>query len=81
MGNKQVSIDTLPKEDHGYFIWGEGARLAKNRHKPLAIACTEADQLATRSGKRVFIVEVIGCVIPGKPASEAPKIEKGEVVQ
>ncbi len=64
MGNKQISASELPEEERGHFIWTEGKRLAKNRHRPLADVCAEGHKIATATGRRVFIVEVIGCIQP-----------------
>jgi anti-sigma factor ChrR (cupin superfamily) len=64
MPNKQVSIDALPKHLHFWMCYVEGRSAPDHHHASLAAACIEADRLATVSGRRVFILERIGCVIP-----------------
>lgn len=64
MPNRQVAIDALPKSDHFWMCWVEHKSTPLRHHASLAAACIEADRLATKTGKRVFILERIGCVIP-----------------
>lgn len=79
MPNKQVSIDALPATDHFWMCYAEGAFGPKKRHPSLAAACIEADRLATQTGRRIFIHEGIGCVLPEIPLSERPKPQKEAV--